>query len=244
MVIFMIDKEIVNTFKEVSLNFIGNSNSLHSLGLNSKKLEDAASKQIVDILRTNKEIVYTSSRNESNSLVIFGFLDKYKYRNKEVIVFKEVDNSIKDALEYMKKFGINVVYVDDISILKDRMNKNVVLVCCGNIDVEKIDNILKDYSAKLLIDITDSFDINFDFNMGDFIVFDSSSVNSIRGIAALLKNKNIVLEPLYHGGKSTTIYRSGTPFLPFIVSFSKGVKIMYKKMNNSHYNNGDENGKR
>ena len=46
---------------------------------------------------------------------------------------------------------------------------------------------------------------------------------------SLIKNKNTYIEPIFHGGKSTTIYRSGTPALPFIVGLSKLIKIKYKK---------------
>ncbi len=223
----MIDKEIIDSFKKVCLNYIGNSNSLHSLGTESKKLENASTDQIKNILNTDKEVIYTSSRNESNSLVILGYLDKYKYKNKEVIIFNDIDSSIKEVLEFIKEYNFKIIYIDNVDDLI--INKNVVLVITNNRNINEINNLLKDTNTKLLIDITDNFDINFNFNMGDFIVFDSTSVNSIKGIAILLKNKNIVLEPIYHGGKSTTIYRSGTPFLPLIVSFSKAIKLMYKK---------------
>ena len=38
----------------------------------------------------------------------------------------------------------------------------------------------------------------------------------------LLKKESIVIDPLIHGGKSTSIYRSGTPAAPLIVSIAKG----------------------
>ena len=41
----------------------------------------------------------------------------------------------------------------------------------------------------------------------------------------LIKKDNIVIEPLIHGGKSTTIYRSGTPALPLIVSLAKALRL-------------------
>ena len=33
----------------------------------------------------------------------------------------------------------------------------------------------------------------------------------LNGIGLLIKRRNLALEPLIHGGESTTIYRSGTP---------------------------------
>ncbi len=44
-------------------------------------------------------------------------------------------------------------------------------------------------------------------------------------IGVLVKKENVDLIPLIHGGKSTTIYRSGTPCLPLIVSLSKALRL-------------------
>ena len=35
----------------------------------------------------------------------------------------------------------------------------------------------------------------------------------------------MILEPLIHGGKSTTVFRSGTPALPLIVSMAKAMSL-------------------
>ena len=39
-----------------------------------------------------------------------------------------------------------------------------------------------------------------------------------------------MLEPLIHGGKSITIYRSGTPYLPLIVSMAKALRLAYENI--------------
>ena len=41
------NKEVVDTFSKVSLNYIGNPNSLHKLGVEARKLMDASTNQIV-----------------------------------------------------------------------------------------------------------------------------------------------------------------------------------------------------
>ena len=50
----------------------------------------------------------------------------------------------------------------------------------------------------------------------------------MKGIGALIKKEKLVIEPLIHGGKSTTIYRSGTPATPLIASFAKALRLMYE----------------
>ena len=41
-----------------------------------------------------------------------------------------------------------------------------------------------------------------------------------------IPKENIVIEPLIHGGKSTTIYRAGTPALPLVVSLMRALELV------------------
>jgi len=76
-----VDVEVLNTFNKVSLDFIGNPNSLHKLGIKSKNLIDQATEQIAELLKVNSnEIIYTSGSSESNNLAIKGICLKYKNR--------------------------------------------------------------------------------------------------------------------------------------------------------------------
>ena len=59
----------------------------------------------------------------------------------------------------------------------------------------------------------------------DLISFSAHKFFGMKGVGILIKKTGINLEPLIHGGKSTTKYRSGTPFLPLIVSTSKALRI-------------------
>ena len=52
----------------------------------------------------------------------------------------------------------------------------------------------------------------------------------MKGIGALIKKENIVIEPLIHGGKSTTKDRSGTPATALIVSMAKALRLAYENI--------------
>ena len=45
-----VDEEVIDTYAKVCREFIGNPNSLHKLGLEAKRIIDASTKQIADIL--------------------------------------------------------------------------------------------------------------------------------------------------------------------------------------------------
>jgi len=57
------------------------------------------------------------------------------------------------------------------------------------------------------------------------LCFSPHKFYGINGVGVLVKRQNIVLEPLIHGGASTTIYRSGTPTLSLAVSAYKALAI-------------------
>ena len=69
--------------------------------------------------------------------------------------------------------------------------------------------------------------INFD-NI-DLASFSAHKFYGLKGIGCLIKKEKIQLEPLIHGGKSTTVYRSGTPALPLIVSLSKALRLILEE---------------
>lgn len=78
-------EDILKSYDRVSLEYIGNSNSLHKLGLDSKKLEEASSKQILEVLNLDEyEVIYTSGNAESFSTIISNVKGKVWTDNEEV----------------------------------------------------------------------------------------------------------------------------------------------------------------
>ena len=180
------NQEILNTYIKASTSYIGNSNSLHKLGLDSKKLETASTKQILDILNLKDyEIIYTSGNAESFTMLL-----------------KNYDNvwtDIKSLQEKSNKQKENI----DLVLTKDEKN------CFGKYNLIDLD-LKKEYN---------------DLNKFDYITIE----DEIPFFGVLIKRKNIDLKPLINGGKSTTKYRSGTSATPLIASFSKLIRIKYKK---------------
>ena len=48
-----------------------------------------------------------------------------------------------------------------------------------------------------------------------------------------IKKENVIIEPLIHGGKSTTAFRSGTPALPLIASLMKAMELVIPNVNDN-----------
>ena len=187
-------KNIINSYRKASLDYGYNSNSLHKLGFDARKLEEAASNQILDVLGLiDYEVIYTSGNAESYTMIL---------NNLNGNLFSDNEKLKKIALE----MGINVVDIYE--------DNSFVSVKCEKFFSGKINHID--------IDLSNTYE---NLSAYDFITIE----DDLPFFGVLIKKRNIELENVIHGGKSTTKYRSGTSATPLIVAFSKLVKLKYKK---------------
>ena len=241
-----VDDRVLDTFVKVTRDYIGNPNSLHELGVEAKKLIDASTKQIADILRVKEsEVIYTSGASEANNMAIKGICFKYKNRGKHIITTTLEHSSVLEVFKYLENEGFEVSYakldengVVDIDELKKIIRDDTILVsiCSVNSEVgvrqpvEEIGLLLKDY-PKLYFhsDVTQSIGKEkVDFTNIDLASFSGQKFYGMKGVGCLIKKESIILESLIHGGKSTTIFRSGTPATALIVSLAKAMRLAYE----------------
>lgn len=238
-----VNKDVLDSFNKANIDFVGNSNSLHSLGVNAHKLINSATNQMANILNIKpNEIIYTSGSSESNNLAIKGICLKYQNRGKHIITTYYEHSSIYGPLNYLKSLGFEISFVNsnkngiiDIEHLKSLIREDTILVSINAVNseigirqpVEEIGKILKKYSKCFYhVDLTQAIGkINIDLDTIDLASFSAHKIYGLKGVGCLIKKDNILLEPLIHGGKSTTDYRSGTPAHPLIVSISKALRL-------------------
>jgi len=244
--------DVLDTFMKVSKRFIGNPNSLHKLGVESKELIDASTKQIADILKVNsKEIIYTSGASESNNMAIKGICLQYQNRGKHIITTNFEHSSIYGPISYLQTLGFEVDFVKtdefgrvDLDDLKELLRDDTVLVSVTAVNseigiiepIEEIGKILKDYPKCFfhsdITQIVGKKEINLE-NV-DLASFSAHKIFGIKGIGCLIKKEKINITPLIHGGKSTTIYRSGTPQVALIASLAKAIRLAYQNIKENY----------
>ena len=238
------DKRVLESFDRTALEYIGNPNSLHSLGVKSKELMDAATEQVANLLNVSAdEVIFTSGASESNNLALMGVVNRYSNRGKTIITTKLEHSSILSSVNYLKQKGYIIKYVKvnddgkiDINSLKELIDDDTILVSICEVnseigiiqDVNTIGEILKEYPRIIFhVDGTQAVGkkhVNLE-NI-DLYSFSAHKIYGLKGIGCLIKKSNIELDPIIHGGKSQTIYRAGTPPLPLIVSLAKALKII------------------
>lgn len=238
-----VNEEVLNTYVEVTKKYIGNPNSLHKLGIEAKQLIDAATKQVADIFGvSSNEVIYTSGASEANNLAIKGIC--FKHTGKHIITTELEHSSVSEAVKYMEKLGYQVSYVKldnkglvDLADLENLIRNDTVLVSIAAVnsevgvvqDLEAISKIVKKYPKVFFhSDMTQSIGkMKVNLAYVDLASVSAQKFYGMKGIGCLIKKANIDIEPLIHGGKSTTIFRSGTPATPLIVSFAKALRLAY-----------------
>ena len=241
-----VDKEVLDTFNKASLEYWANPNSMHDLGVKAKQLIDASTKQIASILDVKpSEIIYTSGASEANNTAIKGIALKYQNRGKHIITTELEHSSVIAPMSYLSNLGFEIDFVKldengvvDLNNLEDLMRNDTILVSIASVNsevgviqpIDEIGKIVKKYpKCYFHSDVTQSIGkqkINFE-NI-DLASFSGQKFFGMKGIGVLLKKESIVIEPLIHGGKSTTVYRSGTPATPLIASIAKALRLIYE----------------
>lgn len=238
------DESVLDTFIKVSREYLGNPNSLHKLGLESKKLIDASTKQITSILKIKEnELIYTSGATEANNMAIFGTVNKYKNRGKRIVSTHLEHSSVLECLNHLKSKGYEIDYVNlnkdgtiNLNDLEEKITKDTILVTIASVNSEvgihqnlkEIYTTIKSKNNITLFhsDITQSIGkVNEDLNYVDLASLSAQKFYGIKGIGALIKKNSIEIEPLIKGGKSTTKYRSGTPATALIASLAKALRL-------------------
>lgn len=247
-----VDDRVLDTFNKVCKNYPGNSNSLHSLGIKSKELENYATDKISKLLKVKaSEVIYTSGATESNNMVFKGIASRYKNRGNHIITSYLEHSSIIETCKYLEKKGFIIDYVKvksdgmiDIDDLERLINDNTILVSIAMVDselgikqdIKKISRIVRKYpKCYFHVDATQAIGkVNIDFSDIDFMSMSAHKIFGMKGIGLLIKRDNIVIDNLIHGGKSTTDFRSGTPALPLICSLMKALELVIPNVDSNY----------
>ena len=231
-------EEVIKEFVRAS-KFGANPNSTHKVGRLASDMIDSSIKKMEELLNLNNhEIIITSGASESNNTVLKGVVEKYSI--KKVITTRLEHSSIIAPLSVLAKKGVTVEFLElkdglvDLSSLESMLEPNTLVSICA-VDselgirqpIEKIGEFLKDKTDVLFhSDITQAIGkCEIDLSNVDYASCSAHKIYGFKGIGALIKKRDVSLEPLIHGGKSLTKYRSGTPALELICSFSKAMEL-------------------
>ena len=243
-----VDDEVLNTFYNDTKKYFANPNSSHKLGVIASDVIDASTLNIANNLGFLKEeIIYTSGASESNNLAIKGICERYKNNGKHILISSLEHNSIVASASVMQERGFEVELIPvnskgyiDINVLKQMVRDDTILVSVCSVDSEiglkqPIEQIAKFLKTKpnchFHTDASQSIGkVNVDFTDVDLVTIAPHKFYGLNGFGILIKKKSINLIPQISGGRSTTVFRSGTPCLSLITSCDKALDIALKNI--------------
>ncbi|WP_310603868.1 cysteine desulfurase family protein [Anaerosporobacter sp.] len=244
------DERVLQEFCLVNQEYFGNPNSLHPLGVAAKdKLDSITARIVKELELKEREIVYTSGASESNNTAIKGIARSSRHMGKHILTSGLEHSSVSGTLLYLREQGYEVESLAicndgtiDRDSLRELLRNDTVLVTVCAVDselgivqpIEEIASIVKEFpNCRLHIDATQAIGkVKFDFNLGDTISFAPHKFYGLNGCGVLIKKSDLIMEPLIHGGASTTIYRSGTPAVAMAASIWKAIKLTYDEFTN------------
>ena len=236
--------DVLESFNKTCKEFIGNPNSLHSLGVKSKSLINSATKQISDIFNVmESEIIYTSGATESNNLALIGVALANIKKGNHIIVSKLEHPSIYKICEYLESIGFKISYVNndeegliDFEDLKRLVKPDTILVsiCAVNSEVgirqplKMIRQIIKKENSNCVFhsDMTQALGkIPINFHDVDLASCSMHKIYGLKGIGILYKNSRTPIMPLFHGSSKDNDLRPGTPSVALIASSAKAIRL-------------------
>ena len=245
-------EEVLAVFCETSRQFPANPNASHRLGVLARERLDECSAELLRLLGApDYEAVYTSGASESNNLAIKGAAEKYRARGRHIIVSCMEHSSVNGAAAALQNAGFEVEYAPadqnglvDLPQLRELLRPDTILVSCCLVDsevgtrqpVEEIAKLLTDYPNCLFhVDATQAVGkIPVPVGAADLLSFAPHKFYGLNGSGVLLKRKSVLLEPLIHGGISTTPYRSGTPALALAAATEKALELALAELDENY----------
>ncbi|MGN1117865.1 MAG: cysteine desulfurase family protein [Acutalibacteraceae bacterium] len=242
------DERVLDTYLHTEKSYIGNPNSNHSAGREA----NAALSQITESIAARlgvqpAEIIYTSGASEANNLGIKGIARTSRHYGKHIISTPLEHASVSGPLTYLQEQGYEIDLVNigrdgkiDLEHLRELLRKDTVLVAVCAVDSElgtvqpihEIADILKDFpNCRFHVDATQAIGkVDFSFEGIDTACLAAHKFYGLNASGILLKRKELIIEPLIHGGVSTTLYRSGTPTLALAAALDTALALALREL--------------
>ena len=235
-------KQAIDAFLEAEANCLGNANARHAAGVAANQRMKEARDRIACLFHVQPdEIIFTSGASESNNTAIQGIVYANRHFGHHIITSPLEHPSVSGCLTALQERGYEIdvlpVCADgqiDLDALRRTLRPDTVLVTLCAVDselgviqpVEKASEIIREFPyCRLHMDATQAIGkIPTDFNWADTVSLSGYKFGGITGSGLLYKKKEIEMEPLIHGGISTSLYRSGTPAVSLAVSLSAALE--------------------
>ena len=223
------DPAVLERFCKTEKEYPANANARHAAGrAAAAKLEAITASVSARLGVLPEELIYTSGATESNNLAVKGIARASRHIGRHIVSTALEHSSVSAPLTWLQEQGYEIDLVRigtdgkvDTNDLRSLMRKDTVLAAVCAVDSElgvvqpirEIAEIVRSFpNCRLHVDATQAVGkAPLCFDGVDTLSMSAHKFYGLVGSGLLYKKKGLVIEPLLHGGASTTIYRSGTP---------------------------------
>ena len=243
-----VSEQVLSVYTKTARELFANPNAAHALGRAAKEAVDKALAATARLLNVSpEEIIFTGGASEANNLAVKGIAHSSRRRGRHIVSTFLEHSSVSGALTFLQEQGWEIDLVNirpdgriDTDHLKRLLREDTVLCAVCAVDSElgtvqpiaEIADIVREYpGCRLHFDATQAVGkIPVDFSAADTASLAPHKLYGLKGSGVLYKKKGVVLEPLIHGGASTTVYRSGTPDVPAAAALAAALEEALREL--------------
>lgn len=222
----------------------GNPSSIHSTGRESRRVVDAARRQVANAIGAlPQEIYFTAGGSESDNWAIKGAAFAKQAKGNHIITSAIEHHAVLHTCQWLEKHGFEVTYlpVDEfgrvsVSDVENAITDKTILISimAANNEIgtlQPIAEIGKLAKEKKILFHTDAvqavgaipIDVN-ELNV-DMLSMSAHKFHGPKGIGALYIRKGVRVDVFMHGGAQERGQRAGTENLPGIVGMGKAIEL-------------------
>ena len=176
---------------------------------------------------------------------------RYARRGKHIITSKLEHKSVLEVMGYLSSIGYEIDFVNilpngqiDLKHLGELIRDDTILVsiCAVNSEtgfrqpLKTIRQTINKKNPNVIFhsDLTQALGkTKFYLSDLDLASFSSHKIYSPKGIGILYKKRDLQIDTLIYGTTENCPFRGGTPALPLIVSFAKGMRLANDKLDSN-----------
>lgn len=247
----VVAKDVIEAVNE-NMNIYGNPSSLHSAGLNAKKIVETARKQVATALYCKpEEVVFTSCGSESNNQAISGLAKLRMRRSKRIITTDSEHPSVANPINALEEQGFEIVRIGtkngelDLQMLENELSKGAAFISImlannetgAKYDIASVRKLIdKSKSGALLhCDAVQGFlkteDRKEIAKNCDVASISAHKIGGLKGVGALYIKNGIKLPCFILGGGQEKGLRSGTENVLGISAFGVACESFDKSVN-------------
>jgi len=245
-----VDPRVLESAKRYLEHNYGNPSSLHSAGLEAKRVLEDARTKVAELINgeSEKTIIFTGSATEANNLAIKGTALRNIGKGKGIAASAIEHISVLNSMKELQKngFTLYLIPVDstgmvDLERLEEVLTKDTTVTSVmyanneiGTIEpIKEISEIVHDKGLYLHADATAAagyLPIDVQAEGIDLLTLSSNDLYGPQGAGALYVKPGVKIQPIILGGGQERGLRSGTENIFAIAGMGEAARIAKEEM--------------